>query len=77
MIATKKDAYSLIDSMSETEFAHFCTLMNSTFKSEKRKASEKRFVEEVKAAEESVANGHYVTLSQLQEFLGVNARGNN
>ena len=77
MIATKKDAYSLIDSMSDAEFSNFCTLMNSTYKSEKRKASEKRFVDEVQAAEESVASGNYVTLSQLQEFLGVDARGNN
>ena len=36
-----------------------------------RAAAEKRFVEEVTAAEESIDSGHYVTLSELHEFLGV------
>ena len=36
-----------------------------------RDAAEKRFVEEVKAAEESIDSGHYVTLFELHEFLGV------
>ncbi|MCR4895828.1 MAG: hypothetical protein K5891_03515 [Lachnospiraceae bacterium] len=72
MITTKADAYSMIEAMSEKDFSELCTLLNSIFeKSEQRKAAEAKFVAEVKAAEESVSNGNYVTLPQLHEFLGM------
>lgn len=72
MVATKKDAYLMIDSMSEVDFSQLCNFLNSFFdNTDKRKAAEKRFVSEVKAAEESVAKGNYVTLEQLHENLGV------
>ena len=62
----------MIDSMSDVEFSRLCIYLNSSFiKTEKRKAAEERFVSEVKAAEESVARGNYVTLEQLHENLGV------
>lgn len=72
MIATKKEACSFIESMTEMDFSKLCIFLNTSFeKTPERKAAEKRFVHEVKAAEESVACGNYVTLSQLHEFLGV------
>lgn len=72
MVATKKDVYSMIDSMSEVDFSRLCVYLNSVFeKSDKRIAAEERFVSEVKAAEKSVAQGNYVTLAQLHENLGV------
>ena len=72
MVATRNDALSMINSMSDVDFSRLCEYLNSFFeKSEKRKAAEARFVSEVKAAEESVAKGNYVTLDQLHEKLGV------
>ena len=35
------------------------------------KGEEKRLVEEVRVAEESVANGEYVTLPELKQLLGL------
>jgi len=47
-------------------------ILNNCFnKSEKRVAAEKRLFTEVKAAEESVKQGHYVTLTELHKFLGL------
>ena len=72
MVATKNDAYAFIESMTDMDFSKLCIFLNTAFdKSDERQAAEKRFIEEVKAAEESVAQGNYVTLSQLHEFLGV------
>ncbi|MCR5054105.1 MAG: hypothetical protein K6A69_04615 [Lachnospiraceae bacterium] len=72
MVATKSDAYSMIDTMTESDFTKLCAFLNTAFeKNAKRKAAEERFISEVRAAEESVANGNYVTLEQLHENLGV------
>ncbi len=72
MVATKNDACSMINTMSDSDFMKLCSFLNTAFeKSAKRKAAEERFVAEVKAAEESVARGNYVTLEQLHENLGV------
>ena len=72
MVATKKEAMNLVESMTDGEFVQLCNYLNNTFlKESKRKLAEKKFIAEVKAAEESVANGNYVTSAQLHEFLGV------
>ncbi len=71
MIATRADAYSMIESMSDVDFDTLRDFMNSTFKQKKRIVAEKRFVAEISAAERSVDEGNYVTLSELHEFLGV------
>ena len=72
MVATKKDAYALIDSMTDVDLSKWWVYLNASFeKSPERIAAEQRFVQEVKAAEESVASGNCVTLPQLHEFLGV------
>ena len=66
MLATKNDVYSMIESMSEVDFSQLCVYLNSFFdNANKKKIAEERFISEVKAAEESVAKGNYVTLSQL------------
>ncbi|MBE5857640.1 MAG: hypothetical protein E7296_08790 [Lachnospiraceae bacterium] len=72
MVSTKSDVYSLIESMSDTDFSELCVYLNSTYdKAEKRRQAEERFVSEVKAAETSVSEGNYISLSQLHEFLNV------
>ena len=72
MVATKADAYSMIEAMSDVDFNALCIFLNSNFeKSKKRIVAEKRFVAEVSAAEKSVDEGNYVTLSEMHEFLGV------
>lgn len=72
MLATKNDVYSMIESMSEVDFSQLCIYLDSFFdKANKKKIAEERFVSEVKAAEESVAKGNYVNLSQLHDNLGV------
>ena len=72
MISTKADAYSMIEAMSDVDFSELRELLNSfQKKNEKRIAAEKRFIEEVTAAEKSVNEGNYITLSNLHEFLGV------
>lgn len=72
MVATKNDAYALIERMTDVDFSKLCVFLNTSFeKSPERKAAERRLVQEIEAAEESVASGNYVTLSELHEFLGV------
>lgn len=73
MISTNTDACNMINTMSDFEFSeHRNFLENNTLtKSAKRKMAEAKFVAEVKAAEESVAKGNYVTSAELHEFLGV------
>ncbi len=72
MVTTKADVRNMIDSMSEFEFSQLCDFLNHTLtKSTKHKEAEARFVAEIKVAEESVADGNYVTSSELHEFLGV------
>lgn len=73
VLKTRTDAQEFIASMSDVDFAQFCDFINAKFfsKSEKYKSSEERFVREVKEAEESIANGHFVTSKELHEFLGV------
>ncbi len=72
VVATKADAYSMIEAMSDVDFNALCIFLNSNFeKSKKRIVAEKRFVAEVSAAEKSVDEGNYVTLSEMHEFLGV------
>ena len=72
MVTTKTDVRNMIDSMSEFEFSQLCDFLNHTLrKSTKHKEAEARFVAEIKAAEESVADGNYVTSAELHEFLGV------
>ena len=72
MVATKKDVHSLIDKMSDVDFSKLCIYLNNSFeKSHKRISAERKFVEEVRAAENSVARGNFVESAQLHEFLGV------
>lgn len=72
MVATKKEAMNLIESMTDIEIVQLCNYLNNTFlKESKQKSAEKKFIAEVKAAEESVSNGNFVTSIQLHEFLGV------
>lgn len=72
MVATKAEAKDYISSMSDVEFSYLCDFINTNLlKTESRKAAEKRLVSEVKAAEKSVAEGNYVTLSELKASLGV------
>ena len=72
MVATKSEALSLIESMSDVDFSKLCVFLNKSFsKDASRKQAEEKFVSEVHEAEESVAKGNYVTLSQLHDFLGV------
>ena len=70
MVATKADAYYMIESMSDVDFSELKVFLNTTFgKGKKRLDAEQKFVSEVKEAEESVKNGNYVTLKELHEFL--------
>ncbi len=70
MVATKDDAYSMIEAMSEDDFLQLKVFLNSSFeKSEKKVKAEKRFVSEVKTAEEAVKNGNYVSLEKLHSIL--------
>lgn len=72
MVATKDEALTFINAMTDVDFSKLCVFLNTAYeKSPERLAAEKHLVEEVKAAEKSVAQGNYVTLSQLHEFLGV------
>ena len=72
MVATKKEAMNLVESMTDIEIVQLCNYLNNTFlKESKRKLAEKKFIDEVKAAEESVSNGNFVTSTQLHEFLGM------
>lgn len=72
MVATKEEAMNLIESMTDIEIVQLCNYLNNTFlKESKQKSAEKKFIAEVKAAEESVSNGNFVTSIQLHEFLGV------
>ena len=61
MVATKNDVRYLIDTMSDKDFLRLCDFLNETFLQDDKR----------KAAEESVARGNYVTLSQLHDYLGV------
>ena len=70
MVATKDDAYSMIEAMSEDDFLQLKVFLNSSFgKSKKRVKAEERFVSEVKTAEEAVRNGKYVSLEELRSIL--------
>ena len=72
MVATKKEAMTLIESMTDIEIVQLCNYLNNTFlKESKQKSAEKKFIAEVKVAEESMSNGNFVTSIQLHEFLGV------
>jgi len=70
MVATKDDAYSLIEAMSEDDFSELKVFLNTSFgKSKKRIDAENRFVSDVKEAEESVRKGNYVSLKELHSIL--------
>ena len=70
MVATKDDAYSLIEAMSEDDFSELKIFLNTSFgKSKKRIDAENRFVSDVKEAEESVRKGNYVSLKELHSVL--------
>ena len=70
MVATKDDAYSLIEAMSEDDFSELKIFLNTSFgKSKKRIDAENRFVSDVKEAEESVRKGNYVSLKELYSIL--------
>lgn len=70
MVATKDDAYSMIEAMSEDDFSELKVFLNTSFgKSKKRIDAENRFVSEVKEAEESVRKGNYVSLKELHSIL--------
>ena len=70
MVATKDDAYSLIEAMSEDDFFELKVFLNTSFgKSKKRIDAENRFVSDVKEAEESVRKGNYVSLKELHSIL--------
>ena len=70
MVATKDDAYSMIEAMSEDDFSELKVFLNTSFgKSKKRIDAENRFVSDVKEAEESVRKGNYVSLKELHSIL--------
>ena len=70
MVATKDDAYSMIEAVSENDFSELKVFLNTSFgKTKKRIDAENRFVSEVKEAEESVKKGNYVSLKQLHSIL--------
>ena len=70
MVATKDDAYSMIEAMSEDDFSELKVFLNTSFgKSKKRIDAENRFVSDVKEAEESVRKGNYVSLKELYSIL--------
>lgn len=70
MVATKDDAYSMIEAMSEDDFSELKVFLNTSFgKSKKRIDAENRFVSDVKEAEESVREGNYVSLKELHSIL--------
>ena len=72
MAITETNACNMLNTMSDFEFSERRNFLNNAFiKSAKRKMAEAKFVAEVKAAEESVAKGNYVTSAELHEFLGV------
>ena len=72
MVVTKNDAHTFIESKTDVDFSKLCVFLNTAFeKSVERQDAEKRLVKEVKESEESVAQGNYVTLAELHEFLGV------
>ena len=70
MVATKDDAYSMIEAMSEDDFSELKVFLNTSFgKSKKRIDAENRFVSDVKEAEESVRKGNYVSLKEMHSIL--------
>ena len=70
MVATKDDAYSMIEAMSEDDFSELKVFLNTSFgKSKKRIDAENRFVSDVKEAEESVRKGNYISLKELHSIL--------
>ncbi len=73
MISTRKEVRNMIDNMSDIDFTVLCDIINLRFgeKTENRIANEKRFVSEIKEAENSVNAGNYVTLSEMHKILGV------
>lgn len=73
MITSRKDARNFIDTMSDMDFTILCDILNVRFgeKTDQRIAAEKKFVSEVKKAEDSVKAGNYVTLEQMHDILGV------
>ena len=73
MITSRKDARNFIDTMSDMDFTILCDILNVRFgeKTDQRIAAEKKFVSDVKKAEDSVKAGNYVTLEQMHDILGV------
>ncbi|MBR5577498.1 MAG: hypothetical protein IKW28_00715 [Lachnospiraceae bacterium] len=73
VVKTRTEAKEFIASMSDVDFAKVCEYLNTKFflKSENKKACEERFIKEVKKAEESIEQGHFVTSKELHEFLGI------
>jgi hypothetical protein len=59
--------------MSDSDFANLCELLNTKFdkKNEQRLVAERKFVNEVKKAEDEVEKGHYVNSEQLRKYLGI------
>jgi hypothetical protein len=72
MVSTKSEAREFISAMSDSDFANLCELLNTKFgkKSEQRLAAERKFVNEVKKAEDEVEKGNYVNSEQLRKYLG-------
>jgi hypothetical protein len=50
-----------------------CELLNTKFgkKSEQRLVAERKFVNEVKLAEDEVEKGNYVNSKELRKYLGI------
>jgi hypothetical protein len=73
MVFTKSEAREFISSMSDSDFSYLCELLNTKFgkKSEQRLVAERKFVNEVKLAEDEVEKGNYVNSKELRKYLGI------
>lgn len=73
MVKSKSDVQTFINQMSNNDFIYLCDFINRHFYGDvdKKAKAEKRFIKEVKEAEVSMAQGNYVTSSELHEFLGI------
>ncbi len=73
MVTTRSDVQDFVSTMPDIELARLRDIINEVcqVKDAQRIAAEKRFVMEVQAAEDAIAQGAYVTSSQLRERLGI------
>ncbi len=73
MVTTRSDVQDFVYTMPDIEFARLRDIINEVFqvKDAERIAAEKRFIMEVQTAEDAIAQGVYVTSSQIRERLGI------